>query len=326
MLLIIMKKIIFDDKKIFRTFDEIKSIGSCRRKVIFICEECMCECRENLDRLLKKQRLICGSCKRKETSVKNYGVESPMQSKIVQEKVKSTCLERYGVEYGGQTSQSRNATRCRTEETKLKYRNTCLERYGVDNYLKTEKAKRELSEKFKDEEFVSKRTQKFKNTMIERYGTLSTAQNIDYSKIDFQKRNEKSKKTLLEKYGVEYVGQIPGNRRRAHYIEDGICFDSLWELNFYHFLRENNYSFEAHPNIYFEYTYENRVYRYFPDFIVNNNFVEIKGDHFFENGVLVNPYNRNSFTDGKCLAKYNCMKENNVKVLTSKELKELGVL
>lgn len=51
-------------------------------------------------------------------------------------------------------SSQKNATRYRTEETKLKYKNTCLEIYGVDNYSKTEKAKQELSAMFKDKEFV----------------------------------------------------------------------------------------------------------------------------------------------------------------------------
>ena len=41
-------------------------------------------------------------------------------------------------------SSQKNATRYRTEETKLKYKNTCLERYGVDNYSKTEKDLRNM--------------------------------------------------------------------------------------------------------------------------------------------------------------------------------------
>lgn len=48
--------------------------------------------------------------------------------------------------------------------------------------------------------------------------------------------------------------------------------------------------------------------------------------HFFENGVLVNPYNRNSFTDGKYLAKYNCMKNNNVIILTGKDLRNMEII
>lgn len=321
-----MKKKTFDENKVYKSIDEIIKIGSCRRKCKFICERCNSEFSYAIDVILKKGALLCKECSAKSTNMKRLGVEHPAQSKTVQEKMRSTCLEKYGVEYGGQTQQSKNATRYRTEETKLKYKNTCLERYGVDNYSKTEKAKQELSAMFNDKEFVSKRAQKFKNTMIERYRTLNTTQNIDYSKMDFQKRNEKSKKTLLEKYGVENAGQIPGIRRRARYIEDDICFDSSWELSFYHFLKENNYSFEAHPATYFEYSYENKVYRYFPDFIVNGNFIEIKGDHFFENGVLVNPYNRNSFTDGKYLAKYNCMKNNNVIILTGKDLRNMEVI
>ena len=249
MLLIVMKKKTFDENKVYKSIDEIIKIGSCRRKCKFICERCNSEFSYAIDVILKKGALLCKECSAKSTNMKRLGVEHPAQSKTVQEKMRSTCLEKYGVEYGGQTQQSKNAT-----------------------------------------------------------------------------RYEKSKKTLLEKYGVENAGQIPGIRRRAHYIEDDICFDSSWELSFYHFLKENKYSFEAHPATYFEYSYENKVYRYFPDFIVNGNFIEIKGDHFFENGVLVNPYNRNSFTDGKYLAKYNCMKNNNVIILTGKDLRNMEII
>lgn len=35
-----------------------------------------------------------------------------------------------------------------------------------------------------------------------------------------------------------------------------------------------------HPNIYFEYEYNNKKYKYYPDFLVNNELYEIKGDHF----------------------------------------------
>lgn len=44
---------------------------------------------------------------------------------------------------------------------------------------------------------------KAKKTMLERYGTTSTAQFIDYSKIDYNKRCEKSKQTFIERYSVD---------------------------------------------------------------------------------------------------------------------------
>ena len=71
-----------------------------------------------------------------------------------------------------------------------KYKKTSIEKYGVQN----PSMKKEICMK------------KF-DTMMERYGTVSTAQFIDYSKMDFQARNEKSRKTCLEKYGVENVAQ-----------------------------------------------------------------------------------------------------------------------
>lgn len=71
-----------------------------------------------------------------------------------------------------------------------KYKRTSIERYGVQN----PSMKKEICIK------------KF-DTMMERYGTISTAQFIDFSKIDYSKSREKAKKTCLEKYGVENAGQ-----------------------------------------------------------------------------------------------------------------------
>ena len=42
-----------------------------------------------------------------------------------------------------------------------------------------------------------------KQKMLEKYGTTSTAQFIDYSKTDYNKRYEKSKQTFIERYGVD---------------------------------------------------------------------------------------------------------------------------
>lgn len=69
-----------------------------------------------------------------------------------------------------------------------KYEKTSLQRYGTKNP-------------------ASKTIEKRNKTMIERYGTISTAQFIDYSKIDYATRNEKSRKTNIEKYGVDNVAK-----------------------------------------------------------------------------------------------------------------------
>lgn len=72
-----------------------------------------------------------------------------------------------------------------------KYANTSIQKYGVAN-----PSKANLS--------IEKRNE----TMLQKYGTTSTAQFIDYSSIDYKTRNEKIKKTVQEKYGVDNVARL----------------------------------------------------------------------------------------------------------------------
>ena len=76
-----------------------------------------------------------------------------------------------------------------------KYEKTSLQRYGTKNP-------------------ASKTIEKRNKTMIERYGTISTAQFIDYSKIDYATRNEKSRKTNIEKYGVDNVAKNKNKKNK----------------------------------------------------------------------------------------------------------------
>jgi hypothetical protein len=55
---------------------------------------------------------------------------------------------------------------------------------------------------------------------------------------------------------------------------------------------------------------------YEPDFLINGQLIEIKGDHFFnEKGELINPYNNKLMIE-----KQNCMIKNNVKILKKNDL------
>jgi hypothetical protein len=62
--------------------------------------------------------------KLKSTNLERYGVEYTLQSEEVREKSRATNLERFGVEYPGQS-----------EEVKEKIKATNLERYGVEHVL-----------------------------------------------------------------------------------------------------------------------------------------------------------------------------------------------
>lgn len=58
----------------------------------------------------------------KNTCLEKYGVENPFQSTEIKEKSKRTSLEKYGVEFPS-----------KSELIKQKQKDTCLEKYGVEN-------------------------------------------------------------------------------------------------------------------------------------------------------------------------------------------------
>lgn len=98
------------------------------------------------------------------------------------------------------------------------------------------------------------------------------------------------------------------------YTYNGLNFDSASELAYFIWLSDNDAHFEYQPKISFAYTYNGKTHAYHPDFIVENTFVEIKGAHFFENGKMINPYDRTQ--DGLYEAKHQCMLDNSVKIVT----------
>jgi len=111
----------------------------------------------------------------KETCLERYGVENYNNRK----KSKETCLERYGVENPSQS-----------EEIKGKKKETCLDHYGAESYSQTDEYR-----------------EKFKETCLERYGEEHPLQNKEI--------HEKQKQTCLKKYGVEYSLQSDEVRAKS---------------------------------------------------------------------------------------------------------------
>ncbi len=65
-----------------------------------------------------------------------------------------------------------------------------------------------------------------------------------------------------------------GCGKSGHYL--GIWCDSSWELAWVIFHIENNISFERN-DIGFDYEFEGKIKKYYPDFIIDSEFIEIKG-------------------------------------------------
>lgn len=139
---------------------------------------------------------------------------------------------------------------------------------------------------------------------------------------------EKCKQTWKQRHGCENPMQTQHcqSSRGKKYFYNGKTFDSAPELAFYMYLLEEDIDFEYQPRISFEYEFEGVVHKYFPDFKVRDQIVELKGDHFFKDGKMICPFRKKEWTSRqyericqKYEAKHQCMIANNVQIMTSKD-------
>ena len=273
----------------------------------------------------------------RKTCLEKYGTEYSFQSKNNIEKTKQTCLEKYGVDHYSKSNDFKEKFKetCQEKygvnapaqypEIYQKVKNTCLKKYNTDNYAKTE----EFKEKFKEtslkkysvenpiqnEEIQQKRM----NTCLEKYGVSTYLKSPNFRK--------QSIKTCLEKYGVTHISKahIIHAKASKKYKYNNITFDSSWELAYYIWLTDHKIEFEYQPNIKFNYFANEKEHFYFPDFKINNELIEIKGDHFFDkNGNFRCPFNIvNEKIQNEYKAKYQCMIDNNIKIIKYNEIRNI---
>ena len=108
--------------------------------------------------------------------------------------------------------------------------------------------------------------------------------------------------------------------KSCKYFFENTYFDSSWELAYYIFLRDSNKNFEYHPNVSIDYIEENGItHQYFPDFIVDGVFHEIKGNQFFnDKNEPFNIYRQEFWWD-----KYNALLDNGVVIIREKEILDI---
>lgn len=218
------------------------------------------------------------------TCLKNYGHTNPNQSSKVKKKKRLTCLKNYGKPFAFQAESVKTNIKC-----------SLIENYGVDNPQKSP----EIRSKTDD-------------TNLKRYGHKTPLQSKKIKKI--------IKRKWLKKYGVENPGGAAEVQKKIHrkYLFEGIYFDSAAEIALYIWCRDNSIECIYHPNISFTYEFNSKIQIYWPDFKINEQFIEIKGDQFLkEDGTWRNPYD--SSQDAKYEAKHQCVLQNNVKILYEKD-------
>ena len=221
------------------------------------------------------------------------------------EKIQSTSMMRYGEKFYMQTDEYKN----RIQNTWMnkpqeeidnmvkKVKETSEERYGVPNYT--------MTQVYKD---------KMQQICMEKYGVKYYFQTQEYK--------DKMQQTCLEKYGVKNYSQTQewASRKQKKLLYDDLYFDSSWEVIVYKYCKENNIDCIYQPDITFEYEYDGKKHFYHPDFLINNQLYEVKGDQFFDGDKMICPYNRDKYKDELSEAKHQCMLKNNVIILRNADI------
>lgn len=139
--------------------------------------------------------------------------KNPMKNKVIQEKVKKTCMERYGVAspVNLKVNIEKRKEKFKDEEYKRKWvekhKQTSLERYGVEHPMHIEVTKEKQRQTMQERYGVDHPYQspeimaKMKANNVKKYGVENVAQ--------LPEVQIKMAQATLEKYGVEHYNQLP---------------------------------------------------------------------------------------------------------------------
>lgn len=271
------------------------------------------------------------------------------------EKGKKTKTELYGDPVYNNRDKFYDTVESMSPERKAKWKSntiaTMQEKYGADSYMETEEFREKslsaLHEKYGDEYSSYLQVPEIRAMSYER--KLREHGDGNWS------NHEKAIQTHFERTGYDTVFETPdfkeyvkeimpeiNSHRRDTMIRDfgrpfafsskyeyeGELFDSKPELAYWVWLRDTNTDFKRNRfDICLEYVYDGHTWEYFPDFMVEGRYVEVKGDQFFrEDGTIFCPYGDKDMPDseydwicGKYEAKHQCMLDNGVVILRSRE-------
>ena len=187
-----------------------------------------------------------------------------------------------------------------------KYKETCRELYGVENITQTTAYRESLKNLWASRtvEDIQKITTKAKNTKKKRYNdeafnnrpkAVETC--LMRHGVSHYTNTEQQKKTWSSR-SPEYKAAVRKKKQKKFTFENE-QFDSSWELAVWIWAKDHNNYIKREP-VSFKYVFENEELLYYPDFEIEKDgkrfFVEVKGDYFFENGKMINPYDRSQDT------------------------------
>ena len=118
---------------------------------------------------------------------------------------------------------------------------------------------------------------------------------------DISKHNKLSTAAIKNKLGGLRAELTHKYYKRGYYY--GIWCDSSWELAFLIYCLDHNIEVRRNTES-FEYIFDEKIYKFYPDFIVNGKLVEIKGFYTPKNIAKKEQYPNIEFIDKEKIQKY----------------------
>ena len=248
-----------------------------------------------------------------ETEFKNTGYHSPMEDPKHHQKMieLSKLPENQQKRIESCKSNNGQGTGFQIKTVKEKADNTILIKYNIDNVFKLQ----DTHKKSKETKRLLYNNENYNNTE-----KAKETKRLLYNDENYNNR-EKAKNTYFNKTGYysPLINPEVKSKQKQKYFYNELSFDSSWELAYYIWLTDKNIKFEYQPNTPFKYYVNGIEKMYFPDFLIEHQYYEIKGNQFFnEAGQLINPFNNTVDTE-----KYQCMIDNNVIILRSDDIKPI---
>ena len=215
--------------------------------------------------------------KAKQTCIDKYGVEYPMQSDEIKELTKQNNLIKYGETHPLKTEYYRKLLSdiISSEEVQNKIKQTCLEKYGVDNPFKSQKIKDKIKKVWLeklgvDNPWKSKDIQnKIKQTCLEKYGTEYPIQSNEIKEL--------IKQNNLIKYGethpckTEYYRKLLSDIISSKEVQQKI-HETKKKNNSYGKSKEEDYVYTVLVDMYgkanVERQYKSELYPFACDFYI----------------------------------------------------------
>ena len=232
-------------------------------------------------------------------------------------KEKIEIIKRRTETFKNRTEEQKQRTREKIKETRKswsKEKRELVRKHASEAQLRDTPQRRERLKKLSltRKNFSEK---KKREILLKRRKTFS--QWTEERKLAYKEKFRKSYFRYLNSLSDdEYADLISKRRIHKNSVSfNNEVFDSTWEAIYYKWCLLKHIKISRNHKHYFTYNILDKIHRYYPDFKIGNNYVEIKGSHFFnKEGQLIDP-----FTDQLLLEKQECMIKNNITLITDVE-------